>query len=133
MANPQQLRAVEVNGEVHIPTRQEIRAYIAEHARATLAVAAAGGNQFHFLLDHQDQVQKFAATLPPIQREEFMRVYVEETSAALEGLKTQVAVKEARELETATTVSNDGRAFTVAVVVVVIFALVVATAWLSGQ
>jgi hypothetical protein len=98
MTNPVFLRSVIVNGEVHLPTRQEVRAYVAQHVEEVKAHAERGGNPHHLLLDHQDQLGRFAATLPQAQREQFMRIYTEETAAALESIKAAVAEKDAREV-----------------------------------
>jgi hypothetical protein len=98
MSNPASLRAVTINGEVQIPTRPEIREYVAHHVGAVRAFAESGGNPHHMLFDHQDQVERFAAALAEPQREQFMRIYTEETAAALETVKAAVAQKEAREI-----------------------------------
>lgn len=111
------LRALAAGGEVQIPTRQEIRAYVAHQTALVKAHAAAGGNPHHMILDHQDQLDKFAGTLPDPQRAELLRVYTEEMSASVEAIKLEIAAKESQ----AAAAAGNGSAIGSTIAIILLF------------
>jgi len=96
------LRAISTGAATTVPTRQEIRGYVAGQVRAVMAHTKAGGNPHHLLFDQSDRVQQFAALLPAHERESFMRVYTEELAAATAAVTQQADHKEFADIKAAT-------------------------------
>lgn len=63
------------------PDRMAIRALAEKNSAELKAIASAGGNVYQRSLEHQDEVNEYAATLTPEDAVAFLNMYTEELNA----------------------------------------------------
>lgn len=78
---------------VRLPSREEVRAVVAQQQRAMLAAAQRGENPHHVALDNTDKLHQFAAALGavhgPVSASTFLAMWTEEVEASSAALAAE--------------------------------------------